>query len=193
MEQIDNNIITGIEKICQISRILLWDLAKEENLSPIQIQFLDYLNNKPKELRTLTNLSLEFDLKKPTVSDSINNLIKKDFLVRHQDQDDKRIYYLDLTSKAHEKIEKINRWNLTIYEKIKSVPQNDKSVISKFFVNLIKELYEEKVFKVAKMCYYCANFQKNKDNNNQLPYYCSFTNRYFSDGSVNFNCNEFKT
>jgi DNA-binding MarR family transcriptional regulator len=192
--QIDKNILDGIEKICQVNKILLWDLAKEEVLSPIQIQFLDYLNDKSEELRTLTNLSEEFDLKKSTVSDSINNLIKKGFLEKMQDKNDKRVFYLNLTSKANEKIKKINQWNLTIYEKIKSVPKNDKDVISSFFINLIKELHEEKVIKVAKMCFYCSNFQKidhKKKSKNKLQYHCSFTDRYFSNSEVNFNCDGF--
>ena len=194
MEQIDKNILVGIEKICQISKILLWDIAKEENLSPIQIQFLDYINRIPQELRTLTNLSLEFDLKKSTVSDSINNLIKKGFLEKMQDSEDKRVFYLNLTSKAQGKIEKIDQWNSTIYEKIKSVSKEDKNIISDFFVNIIKDLYEEKVIKVAKMCFYCSNFQKmnyNESSENKLPYYCSFTKRYFSNNEVNFNCESF--
>ena len=178
MDLLDTNIITGIEKICQVSRILLWDLAKEENLSPVQIQFLDYINNNNKELRTLTNLSLEFDLKKSTVSTSVNNLIKKGFLEKEQDIYDKRFYYLVLTKKAYSKIEKIDKWNQSILKKISAVTTHDKSIISKFFVNLVKDLYEDKIFKSAKMCYYCVNLTRNNDLSD-APYYCSYTNEFF--------------
>ncbi len=191
MDLLDTNIITGIEKICQVSRILLWDLAKEENLSPVQIQFLDYINNNNKELRTLTNLSLEFDLKKSTVSTSVNNLIKKGFLEKEQDIYDKRFYYLVLTKKAYSKIEKIDKWNQSILKKISAVTTHDKSIISKFFVNLVKDLYEDKIFKSAKMCYYCVNLTRNNDLSD-APYYCSYTNEFFSDDLVRFRCDNYK-
>ncbi|HPO50067.1 MAG TPA: MarR family winged helix-turn-helix transcriptional regulator [Spirochaetota bacterium] len=192
MKQTDKNILTALEKICQINRILLWELAKEESISPIQIQFMDYLHNKSKEFRTVTNLSIEFDLKKSTVSDSINNLIKKNFLDKEQDANDKRYFYLNLTQKAQKKIEKINKWNLTIYDKIKLIPEDEKRSASNFFVNLIKQLHEEKIIKTVKMCFYCSNFEKNNcDEQNKKPYYCSLTKRYFSDEEVNFNCDKF--
>lgn len=191
MSEVDKNILTGIEKICQISRVLLWDIAKEENLSPIQIQFLDYLERIPQEQRTLTHLTLEFDLNKSTVSDSITNLIKKGFLEKVQDNEDKRVFYLNLTPMAEGKIEKINQWNSIIYEKIKTVSKENKDIIADFFVNLIRSLHEEKVIKSAKMCFYCSNFKNvdyTENSDKRLPYYCSYTDRYFSDSEVNINC-----
>jgi hypothetical protein len=42
-KNIDAKIIAGLERISRVFKLLLWDVAKEENLSPIQIQFLIYL------------------------------------------------------------------------------------------------------------------------------------------------------
>jgi len=51
-ENIDSKIIAGLERISRVFRLLLWDIAKDENLSPIQIQFLIFLlYNKPSRRR----------------------------------------------------------------------------------------------------------------------------------------------
>jgi DNA-binding MarR family transcriptional regulator len=117
-ESLSENIITAIEKISQINRLILWDISKEENLSPIQIQFIDYINRMPLQMSTISNLAMEFDLKKSTVSDSISNLIKKGFLEKKQDKQDKRIFYLYLTKSSFEKISIIEERNKKIYEKL---------------------------------------------------------------------------
>ena len=78
-ENIDSKIIAGLERISRVFRLLLWDIAKDENLSPIQIQFLIFLlYNKPSR-RRITDIANEFNLTKATVSDAISSLEEKKF------------------------------------------------------------------------------------------------------------------
>ena len=54
--ELSQKIILSLEKLFQVQRSMLWDVAKKENLSPIQILFLIYLNKNEKEKRKISIL-----------------------------------------------------------------------------------------------------------------------------------------
>jgi DNA-binding MarR family transcriptional regulator len=191
-DKLDENIVIAIEKISQINRVNLWKIAKEEGISPIQIQFIDYISKMSLELTTISNLSMEFDLKKSTVSDSISNLINKGFLEKVIDEYDKRKFYLKLTEKSILKLELINERNKIIFDKLKDFSSEDKTIVLNLLMRLIKSLFNEGVVQSAKMCLTCKNFTENKDINSETLHFCNFLNIPMATRDLHFNCTSHK-
>ena len=65
-----SKIIAALERISQAFRVLLWNESKAFSLSPIQVQVLNFLLQHSGEKRKISYLAGEFNLTKPTISDS---------------------------------------------------------------------------------------------------------------------------
>lgn len=186
---IDSDIAYLLEKLMQVQRILLWDVAKKENLSPIQIQILLYLSCHDDELRTVSVLAHEFDLTKATVSDAVTTLTAKNLVTKNILKDDKRSYILDLTPGGKALSKKIEKWQNTLLYHIGKIKPDTKDVVYGFLVDLIKTLFDSGIISTARMCLTCANFSKGSGSNNC----CMLTNRKFSDRQINFDCEGYKS
>jgi len=191
-DKLNENIIIAIEKIAQINRLFLWEISKEESLSPIQIQIIDYISNNCLECSTISSLSSEFDLKKSTISDSVTNLISKGFLEKSQDTKDKRIFFLKLTQKSRDKLTIIKQRNKTITNKLNNIQYSEKAVVQDVLFNLIKSFYDDKLIQSAKLCLTCSNFSENKAPDSKEPHYCNFLSVYMPKTKININCLSYK-
>jgi DNA-binding MarR family transcriptional regulator len=186
---LDQNIITALDKISQINRLMLWDIWKEEGLSPIQINFIEFIDISLLQSATVSKIAKEFDLKKSTVSDSLATLIKKGILKKEKDNIDQRIHYLALTEFGKEKIELIKCRKNSMIKKISAVPAEQKEIVALFLMHLIKDLYDDGLIQTAKMCITCRNFvKKNGNTTDKNQNYCQFTQRYLNNNELKFNC-----
>ena len=187
----DKDILYSLEKIAQAQNFYLWEIAKEEKLSPLQIKFIEYIKNNLLENCTVSNLSIEFDIKKPTVSDSIKNLFQKGLIQKIPDKNDKRIYYIKLTDKIIDIINEIDRRNKNILQLISTIPQSEKNIVSGFLIKLIKSYYQSGIIQKTKICLGCHNFKSNSFPGSVQPHYCQFTKLKMSENDIKINCKEF--
>ncbi len=191
-EQINKNIIAAFDKIITIYRLLLWDIGKIENLSPTQIQFIEFINDNPENLCTLTNLAKEFELSKPTVSDSIRNLEKKGYINKTPDLHDARIHYFKLTEKSKNLLYKIFSRKNRIKEMMGTVCVEEKIIISSFLSKMIQSFYQDGTIQSARTCLNCYNFVKNANPLSDSPHYCSFAKIYMAEPELRTYCTVFK-
>lgn len=191
-EQINKNIISGFDKIMTIYRLSLWDIGKIENLSPTQIQLIEFINDNPENLCTLTNIAREFELSKPTVSDSIRNLEKKGYIYKTADQHDARVYYFQLTGKSKNLMHKIKSRKDRILEIIETVTVEEKIIISSFLSKMIINFYQDGTIQSARTCLNCFNFVKNANPLSDLPHYCSLAKIYMTEPEMRTYCTVFK-
>lgn len=187
---LDIRIASTIEKLIQVQRVLLWDIAKKEKLSPIQIQFMIFLNTRPSELRRVSCIAEEFDLTKATVSDAVSNLAEKGLVGKVNAEKDKRSYMLELTTAGVKLAEKIGGWQKSIIKNLRHIPYEEKETAYHFLTGLIKSLFDDGVISVARMCLTCGNLQTG---GRGRPNTCGLTGRTFDDNNINFNCNSFRT
>lgn len=186
--RIEEKIVFGIEKLARANRVLLWEVAKKENLSPIQIQFLNYLNNHPRELCTIKNLSKEFDLTEATVSEAIKSLQKKGFIFKKRTKEDGRVYILWLTEQGEKLAKRVSIWSSILVENIKRLSPEKKEKIMLYLMELLKSLQKTGVISVAKMCLNCENFEKDAHPGSKKPHHCSFTNSTMSNTELIIDC-----
>lgn len=77
-----------------------------EDLSKISMSHLEYLEVIRKKGRpTLGEIALELDFTKPSVTIMVNKLIKQGLVKKVQSEDDKRVFYVELTDLGKELIE----------------------------------------------------------------------------------------
>ncbi len=187
---IDIRIASSLEKLTQVQKVLLWDVAKKENLSPIQIQFMIFLNKHSDELRKVSVLAEEFDLTKATVSDAISNLVDKDLLEKIRIKEDKRVFILDLTADGKRLVKKIENWQDILVTHISEISHSDKEKVNLFLTELIRLLFDTGVICIARMCLTCENIQKGSSSK---PNKCVLTGRLFTDSEIDLNCDQYKS
>ena len=185
----NENIILALEKIAIIYRILLLEIGKENNLSATQIEIIDSISKN--KANTITLLAKEFNIKKSTISDSVNNLLKKGYIQKTISEKDNRSYNLILTEKSNSILNKFRDRLKNLFSIINNFSEQEKNIVLKFFSEVIKDLYNKKFIQKARLCLTCSNL-KRLENTNEKPFYCNFTNLKFDYNNINFNCNYYQ-
>ncbi|CUS77984.1 DNA-binding transcriptional regulator, MarR family [Candidatus Kryptonium thompsonii] len=190
-ENIDSKIIAGLERISRVFRLLLWDIAKDENLSPIQIQFLIFLlYNKPSR-RRITDIANEFNLTKATVSDAISSLEEKNLIEKDKNTEDKRSYAIKLTPKGKKLAKQLSIWADVLKNNLKNFNQEEKEAVLKFIFKLIESLYEAGIITIQRMCFSCLYFQRDIHPNPEAPHHCNFLNKPLSIVELRLDCEDY--
>lgn len=187
-QDIDDKIVQAFERISSALRILLWDLAKEEGLSPLQIQFLLYLSSHSADFCTVSNLAKEFGLTRATVSDTIKVLLEKGLVIKKSHEKDGRIFTLRLTKEGKRQTKKLDHWMNVIKENLKHFPPQIKETVIIFLMEFIRSLQKAGIIKVARMCISCRHFQKNVHPDKEKPHHCILTDTPIGVKDIKIDC-----
>ncbi len=192
MGKIENTIVSVLEKLSQVQRTLMWEVGKKEKLSPVQIQFLQYINRHPEELCTVSQIARDFDLTKATVSDAISTLESKNLVSKRVGKEDKRSYNLALTAEGKKTAKRISRWSDVLQKQIETFPEDEKEYVLKFLMELVKALFDVGAINIPRLCILCSNFQRDAKPGSDRPHYCSFAGKYVSERELTAGCSTFK-
>jgi DNA-binding MarR family transcriptional regulator len=107
---IDERIVAAFEKIAQVSRILLWEAASAEKLSPIQLQFMQHIAVAPEELRRVGAIAKEFEPDPATVSDALSTLESKGLIIKDSSPGDRRSVVISLTKEGRRTVKSVEGW-----------------------------------------------------------------------------------
>jgi len=184
------NLIVGLEKLAQINRVLLWKTSKEKKISPIQIQFLEFIKTYPINYCTISQMASEFNLKKSTVSESILNLINKGILKKIHSETDRRKFYFQITSEGLKKTENIEEKQFIIKQLVDTLEEDELAIISKFLINLILRMQNENIISKTNLCLNCKN--RIDSDLKEFSFYCKLTHRYFNHDDILIQCLEFQ-
>ena len=187
-DDVDSKLIVGFERLSQALRVLLWDKAKQEKLSPIQVQILTYLNYNRSAERRLNKLATRFDLTKSTISDAVKALESKGLVKRTPDSHDARAFYLQLTSKGKKLVQKVEIWSDHIKEVLSELNSQTKEEILLFIMGLIEKLQSAGIINIARMCRTCQFL--NVTPNRSEPYYCNFLEKPLRKEGLRIDCPE---
>lgn len=187
-QNIEEKIAFGIEKLARANRALLWEMAMQESLSPIQIQFITFIKDHPEGFCTVNNLAKEFDLSKATVSDAVKSLQNKGFLIKKRKKEDGRVFILHLTEAGKRLENRVSIWSDMLVEHIRQFTSDKKEKILIYIMELLKSLKKAGIISVAKMCFNCANFKDNAYPGSKKPYYCRLTNTPLAISELTIDC-----
>ncbi|MCP4132344.1 MAG: winged helix-turn-helix transcriptional regulator [bacterium] len=184
----DENILNLLEKTNQVMRFLMWEVAKNEKISPVQMQILLYIRDNPSSFNKVSILSKEFDLTKATISDAVSSLEEKKMVKKIKEKDDKRSSILSLTAKGKKLAEKASAWPAPMQLALKKLPTDQKEQAMLLLMNLLKSLFDDGVIGAARMCITCGNFSVEIHPGTTKPHKCNLTGKRASDKEINIGC-----
>jgi DNA-binding MarR family transcriptional regulator len=184
---LDNKIVAGLDRISQVFKTLLWEKSKTYNLSPIQIQLLIFIEYHSQEKTTVSYLSQEFNLSKPTISDTIKTLEQKQFIYKIVDKKDTRSYRIALTETGKNIVLETENFVNPLTEIIKKTNQNDKFILWENITKIIQQLNELKIISIQRTCLKCTYYsQKNNES------FCNLLNQNLKTEDIRIDCEEFE-
>lgn len=189
-DDVDSKLTAGFERLSQALRVMLWDEAKREGLSPIQVQTLVQLKYHGVEERRVSALAARFDLTKPTVSDAVKALEAKGLVKRTVDSQDARAFILELTEAGAEVTHKVERWAERTRAALANLDSEAKQDTLLLVMSLIETLQGMGVITVARMCKTCRFLRV--DSQGDTPYYCALLEQPLHRGSLRVDCPEHK-
>lgn len=180
-------IVTGIERLAEAIRVLLWDQAKETGLSPIQIQILLFVAYHTQRLTTVSHLAREFNMSKPTISDAVKSLYSKKLIKKDRYKDDLRTYSISLSKAGEKVIEKTQDLGHPLRSIAATLPKSDQDKFVELLSKMIYGLHNMDILAVQRMCFSCQFFDdKGKKT------YCRLLGKELRPVDVRIDCPEFE-
>jgi DNA-binding MarR family transcriptional regulator len=183
---LDNKIVAGLERLSQVFRILLWEKAKEQSLSPIQIQLLIFIEYHSQEKTTISYLAKEFNFTKPTISDAIKILEQKGLIVKFIDERDTRSYTIQLTDLGKKIVSETEDFTNPLTEIIGKTDPKEKLILWENISNLIIQLNKLEIISVQRTCFNCKHYSVKNEGN-----FCNLLNQQLDTQGIRIDCEEF--
>jgi DNA-binding MarR family transcriptional regulator len=186
-ETVSNKIVVGLQRISEAFKVLLWEKAKEFGLSPIQIQILIFIENHKKEYCNVSYLAKEFNLTKPTISDAIKALEKKEMIIKDYSSSDNRSYTIFLSDLGKNAVFNNKNFTNPILTEIENISSQKQEDLFETMSSLIYSLNKKGILTVQRTCFACKFYSKN---NNQ--HHCNLLKKELSSADIRLDCNEFE-
>lgn len=183
---VSSKIVVGLEKISEAFRVLLWEQAKTTGLSPIQIQILIFVAHHPNNMCNVSYLAKEFNMTKPTISDAIKALHKKELIEKEWSVEDKRAYTIALSSKGKSILTQVQSFPNPLLKSIERLPTKDKSSFLSQLLQLIHQLNKLDVLNVQRNCLACK-FHSKVDG----KHHCNFIQKTLKESELRVDCKDF--
>lgn len=180
-------IVVSLERISEAFRTLLWRHSNETGLSPIQIQLLIFIQNHPENLCKISYLSKEFNLAKPTISDAVKTLIKKEFLIKIGDSTDNRSFGLKLTKNGVKLVEQLAQFTSPLESIIGQLTSNQQEDLLEGLSTIVYKLKREGIILNQRTCFGCR-YYSNQDNSQ----YCHLLKAPLKKSDIRLDCQEFE-
>lgn len=183
---LEEKIAIGLERISEVHRSLLWEKGKNFKLTPIQIQTIIFLAKHSKEICNISYIAKEFNITKPTLSDSVKLLIKRKYVTKVVNPTDQRSFYLTLTEKGRKVYNDICNYDIVLVDILKDFPIEEKDTLLRFLLDFIHKLVQKKVIKVQRMCYTCKFFAVEKG-----KHFCKFLEAELNVSDFRLDCPDY--
>ncbi len=180
-------ITAGLERISEAYKVLLWDFAKKEGLSPIQVQLLIFIAYHPTELNGVSALAKEFNLTKATISDAVKTLLSKGLVQKTASTEDNRSYSLSLTSMGQQIVKAAESFADPIKNILNTIDGAKTESFYKTLSDLIYNLNQTGILSVQRTCKACRFYQVQDGG-----HYCNYLNTRLADKDIRLDCPEFE-
>jgi DNA-binding MarR family transcriptional regulator len=180
----NETIGVALERISQVFRSMLWELSKIHGLSPIQIQFLLFIDAQSQKNRIVSEIANRFSLSAATVSDAIKSLEKKKLVKKRSYLEDRRMVLISPTEKGKEITGALIGWKNKL---IKNFPEKQKDQVLYFLVELIEYLQQENLLLQVDTCLSCLYFTDYTEKDKFSPW-CLKRDKSLSDSGLRIDC-----
>ncbi len=183
----DNKIVAGLERLSQVFRALLWEHAKEQSLSPIQIQLLIFIHYHGDEQNNVSYLAQEFSVTKPTISDAIKILEQKKLIRKIPSPADNRRYSIQLTEAGASVVQETENYTSPISEWLAATDCAEKEILWSSIARLIRTLNQTGIISVQRTCYNCRYHSMHNNAS-----FCKLLNAKLHTEDIRIDCPEHK-
>lgn len=184
---LENKIVIGFDRISQVFKTLLIEESQQYHLSPIQIQFLIFINYHSENRSTISYLSREFNLSKPTVSETIKTLERKNYITKVADKVDTRSYFIQITDLGKTIVQHTEQYANPLLNIISNIDETNKLMLWQNITNIITELNNIQLINPHRTCTNCQFYSK--DNNKP---HCALLNQELKVEDIRIDCPEFQ-
>lgn len=182
-----SKIVAGLERISEAFKVLLWEKAKVLGLSPIQIQLLIFMAYHKQDLCKVSHLAKEFNVTKPTISDAIRMLDKKELIKKDYSSADSRSYSILLSEKGKKIVQETENFASPIKDQLTDVSGKDLEALFSSLSTLIYQLNKVGILSVQRTCYGCKFYQKKAKSD-----YCKLLNKDLFPNDIRLDCGEYE-
>lgn len=187
VDSLPNKIVIGLQRISEAFKVLLWEKAKKFGLSPIQIQILIFIAYHKEEYRNVSYLAKEFNVTKPTVSDAIKVLEKKEMIVKDHSSSDNRSYSIFLSNTGENIVSKTETFANPIKNLMDHVSTQEQENIFSTLSSLIYQLNQKEILTVQRTCFACKFYTKHDHQD-----YCNLLQKDLLNHEIRLDCPEFE-
>lgn len=184
---IKHQIITGLERISEVFKSLLWEKAKIYGISPIQIQILLFIVNHKPELSNVSHLAKELNVTKPTISDAVRVLEKKGLVEKSYSRVDNRSYNLFATEAGKILANDLSNYAFPLEKELAHLDDHSLNELYATLTKLIYQLNKSGILKVQRTCFGCRFY-----NNIGGAHFCHLLNKNLVDYKIKIDCPEFE-
>ncbi len=184
---ISSKIIAGLERVSEVFKVLLWEKAKLVGLSPIQIQILIFITYHKQEFCNVSHLAKEFNVTKPTISDAVRILSKKEMIIKDFSSIDSRSYAIRLSELGKKTVAETEDFADPLRKQLKGSAPGDLENVFQTLSKLIYQLNRNGILTVQRTCYGCKFYDKsaNKD-------YCNLLEKELLTSDIRLDCPEYE-
>ena len=180
-------IVAGLERVAESFRVLLWDHAKATGLSPIQIQLLIFMHYHAEEWCNVSALAREFNMTKPTISDAVKVLNKKELVRKIPSPTDGRAYNMQLTEAGEQIVQQTAEFGGPIQTIMATFSQGEQQQFYRTLNKLIHQLNQVGVIQIQRSCRNCRFYKSSGEG-----HYCGLLEMKLADDTLRLDCPEFE-
>ncbi len=184
---IDAKIVVAMERIAEVFRTSLWNVGKDHGLSPLQIQILIFLHFHSEEKCKVSYLAQEFNLSKPTISEAVRTLLKKELIYKETDPLDTRSYSIHLKASGQKLANKVASFANDLQPSFSQWSIDRKSRFYSELLQIISNLQQLGFINIQRSCLKCRFFQPNQDGG-----YCNLLKLPLRQQDLRVDCKEFE-
>ena len=186
-KSISGKIVAGLERISEVFKVLLWEKAKREGLSPIQIQILIFVAYHKPDLCSVSHLAREFNVTKPTVSDAVKVLLKKGLVSKDLSSVDSRSYAVALTDSGRKVVSDTDDFAHSLQKELQGFEEEQLNNLFGQLSKLIFQLNKSGILSQQRTCFGCRFYQKQSGSG-----YCNLLNKKLESQEIRLDCPEFE-
>lgn len=184
-QRIESRIVVALERISETFRVLLWNESKESSLTPLQTQLLLFLLFHSEKMCKVSYLAKEFNMTKPTISDSVRILLQKEMIKKNDDPVDTRSYVISLTPRGKKTAEKAARFAGAIEKPLNALSDSQKEAMLSGLLKLIYDLNQAGIITIQRMCFTCKFYDVRSG-----KHYCNLLHTQLANTDLRVDCPE---
>ncbi len=182
-----SKVVAGLERISEAFKALLWEKAKTLGLSPIQIRILLFVAYHKEVLCNVSHLANEFNITKPTVSDAVRILDKKELIIKDFSSSDSRSYTILLSTKGKDMVVQTENFADPLKRQFEGMPSKELNTLFGHISKVIFGLHRTGILSVQRTCYGCVFYDKQQGKD-----YCNLLDTSLAAKDIRLDCPEFE-